>query len=177
MVILGLAVLLGLTLLLYWVEQQVPPPSVPPVVTPTIDPTPLNWPLFRDTFTHPKELATNANLRGLKDFNPFDSRSVADVSEKRARLDQRYQQALDAFDQGTTASLQNARQIAQEIVQEMPSHQAYQLVQLIDRIRTAQQMLQQGNVDEARRIAEEILKERPNPYARQLMQRISQQQP
>lgn len=118
-VIVGLAVLLGITLVLYWIEQEVPEPIKPNVPPPPIETPPASWAVFRQDFTHPKDLANVEGLSALLLFNPFDQRSVADQSEKEAQLAKKYEEAERQYQAG---NLQQAKQICREIISEMPDH-------------------------------------------------------
>ncbi|MCX8037276.1 MAG: hypothetical protein N3D11_09585 [Candidatus Sumerlaeia bacterium] len=126
-VIAALAVLLGITALLWYVEQQVTLPPLPPPPPPQLSPTPEFWPSFmKDTFTHPKDLRSIQELRSVIDFNMFDARSAALQSGLLARLDKQFEQANQAFMSG---NIPEAKRILQDIIKEMPSHRrAFELM-------------------------------------------------
>ncbi len=126
-VIAALAVLLGITALLWYAEQQVTLPPLPPPPPPQLSPTPEFWPAFmKETFTHPKDLRSIQELRGVIDFNMFDARSAALQAGMMARLDKQFEQANQAFLSG---NIPEAKRILQDIIKEMPSHRrAYELM-------------------------------------------------
>lgn len=136
-VIVALAVLLGIVLLLYWVEQQVPPPDIPPLAKPKVDPTPVDWTTFTQVlFTHPKQLRGVEKYAALPDFNMFDQRSATDQSELIARLDKRFdEEARPAYERG---DLDTAERVCREIIARKRDHQnAADLLRVISERRKA----------------------------------------
>jgi len=139
LVIVALAVLLGVTAFLWWLEQQVPLPPRPTVQQPVV-PTPSLLQEFvvkGDAFVQPKDLRRNPELRGLLDFNMFDARSAAVQRETRDRLDRQFEKANEAFLKNDLAT---AKRICQDIIKEMPSHRkAYALQKTISELERKQQ--------------------------------------
>jgi len=125
-----LLVLLGVMIFFYWMEQQVPAPTLPPVVGVPVPTPPPEWTTFTErTFLHPKDLRKVLEFRGLADFNMFDARSVAVQSESTAKLDKQYEEAQVAF---VKNDLAKAERICQDIITQMPSHRkTFELLKLI----------------------------------------------
>jgi len=130
LVVAALAVLLGVMGFFYWIELQLPEPTVPPVTPVDVPTPPPDWTTFTErTFVHPKDLRKVPEFAGLTDFDMFDARSVAVQSESVARLDQQYDKAQEAF---LKNDLVTAERICADIIKVMPSHRkTVELLKLI----------------------------------------------
>ncbi len=138
LVIVALAILLGVTAFLWWLEQQAPQPTKPQLQQVVIPTPSVLWDDFRkNLFTHPKDLRQVPELRGLLDFNMFDARSALVQSETIARLDKQFEKANEAFQKNDLAT---AKRICQDIIKEMPSHRrAIELQKVISEIERKQE--------------------------------------
>jgi hypothetical protein len=119
LVIVALAILLGVVIFLYWLEQQAPPPTIPPLQQATISPTPFIWVIVPQMFIHPKDLRKVPDIQGITTFDMFDAHSTRIQSETVARADTQFTKALQAFNQGDLAT---AKQVCQDIIKDVPSH-------------------------------------------------------
>jgi len=133
LVVVALAVLLGMTALLWWFEQQAPLPMRPALQPPAVPtPSPVMDAFMKELFVHPKDLRKVPELRGLLDFNIFDARSAAVQRETIDRLDKLFEKASDAFMKNDLAT---AKRICQDIIKEMPSHRkAFELQRTISEL-------------------------------------------
>jgi len=130
-VIFTLAVLLGVVVLLYWVEQQAPQPKRPTLPPTPVSPTPADWPSFMNqVFLQPKQLSKVTSFAGLLDYNMFDARSIAVQSELVAQMDREFTKAQDAY---LKNDLDTAERICTEIIRRMPSHR--KTIELLKMIR------------------------------------------
>jgi hypothetical protein len=130
LVVAALLVLVGVMVFFYWIEQQLPEPTIPPQ-TPTPIPTPPpDWTTFTEkTFVHSKDLQKVPELGGLPAFNMFDARTVAIRSETTAKLDKMYDEAQLAF---VKNDLAKAERICGDIIKEDYSHRkTVELLKLI----------------------------------------------
>lgn len=129
MVIALLLVLLGAMFLFYWIEQQLPEPTVPPLPPVSTPAAPKDPNVIMSRFAHAKELRKVPEFRELLDFNMFDQRSVAVRSESLARLDKLFEKAQEAFLKNDLAT---AERICGDIINQMPSHRkSIELLKLI----------------------------------------------
>jgi len=117
----GLVVLLGLTALLWWVEQIMPPPVMPAQNAPPIPTgTPENWGPFVKAFEHPQDVRQAPIVRTLVDMPMFDPPNEQLLASRRASVEQLYGNAERAFQAGNLAQ---AKEITRKIIELEPYHQ------------------------------------------------------
>jgi hypothetical protein len=135
-VLVALGVLLGLTLMFRWMEQQAPAPArVEPQKPPIPTSTPASWIAFGERFNHPQNPDMAPGVNTLLAINIFEERSAINLTNLMNRLNQRCGDAKKAFDAG---DLTTADTIVREIMLQMPSHPgAVELRRQIDAKRAA----------------------------------------
>jgi hypothetical protein len=136
LVIIALVVLLGVTAFFWWVEQEVPAPTIPDRPPVFIPPFPEEgWQQFQNMFVHPKTLSKVPEFQGLLEFNMFDPRSVEVQTELVSRLDEQFKEAEKAY---AANDLDEAERICRGIIKQMSSYaKAQQMLRMINARREA----------------------------------------
>jgi hypothetical protein len=120
--LLALALLLGVMVLLYWLEQQAP--SLVPAEQVKIEipaETPANWTAFVNRFAPTGGDASKAPIySALLPINVFEERSADSMTNLTKRIEDRYAQAKAAFDSNDTTKTET---IIREILDLSGSHQ------------------------------------------------------